>query len=533
MEGDDGFDFDNFEAPRWVDFSKMNENIQDDSWFGGSNRPCNGDDVPTPGNEEENEFECQKEEEFQDNDGQELDDDFFGDEEECCEEQFEEVQEEDDFYHLNKPQKKRKKLNEAVPVGPKPLTEPKTPHLRTRIRGEIHQATLAQKVAAEEKENKKNIFRAGEIRHYQRSGPQREIPQKPLTNPCTPNLRTRTRGEMLQKVAAEKYKKEFEENEDTRQFRAGEIRMDHSYPQKERAPKPLTEPQSPHLRTHTRGGIRASEKHRKNEALATKRVAPTTTTEKRSVGKVAAVPRFLTEPRTPNLRTQTRGKMHEVVLAEKLQKEQEAEEIEPFKAGEIRMYHQTSSQVEIAPRQLTEPHTPHLRTRTRGVVHEAAFTEKIQKEKEANQIEPFKAGEIRMARSKMTREIPQKSLTEPQSPCLRTRTRGEVHEAQLAERERERESVESQGRPRQQTRPSKKRVAPVAQQRELTEPKPFGFSTEARSAMRNAMSRSENESNKKMTDGKGAKRKRGFGAEITNSPLSSGGKGNAAAAYII
>ena len=116
-----------------------------------------------------------------------------------------------------------------------------------------------------------------------------------------------------------------------------------------------------------------------NEALATKRVAPTTTTEKRSVGKVAAVPRFLTEPRTPNLRTQTRGKMHEVVLAEKLQKEQEAEEIEPFKAGEIRMYHQTSSQVEIAPRQLTEPHTPHLRTRTRGVVHEAAFTEKIQK----------------------------------------------------------------------------------------------------------------------------------------------------------
>ena len=105
MEGDDGFDFDNFEAPRWVDFSKMNENIQDDSWFGGSNRPCNGDDVPTPGNEEENEFECQKEEEFQDNDGQELDDDFFGDEEECCEEQFEEVQEEDDFYHLNKPQK--------------------------------------------------------------------------------------------------------------------------------------------------------------------------------------------------------------------------------------------------------------------------------------------------------------------------------------------------------------------------------------------------------------------------------------------
>ena len=97
----------------------------------------------------------------------------------------------------------------------------------------------------------------------------------------------------------------------------------------------------------------------------------------------------------------------------------------------------------------------------------------------------------------------------------------------------EQESVESQGRPRQQTRPSKKRVAPVAQQRELTEPKPFGFSTEARSAMRNAMSRSENESNKKMTDGKGAKRKRGFGAEITNSPLSSGGKGNAAAAYII
>ena len=84
----------------------------------------------------------------------------------------------------------------------------------------------------------------------------------------------------------------------------------------------------------------------------------------------------LTEPITPKLSTRVRGEVKAQQLEER---EKQRNHIEQFKAQPIYVPPPTRSSAPVQARPLTEPATPNLRTRTRGKIHEEVLKDRLQR----------------------------------------------------------------------------------------------------------------------------------------------------------